>query len=98
MAGQFGVPPVGNQNAANGKKWKAAIERALAARSKKDGKDALDSLANVLIDKALSGEQWALLELGNRFDGKPAQALEVAGTDGGPIKATVLVEFVNKAA
>lgn len=90
--------PVGNQNAANGKKWRAAIDRALAEKSRVDGKDALDAIANVLITQALAGEQWALAQLGDRLDGRAAQSLEVAGADGGPIQHNVSVEFKRSTA
>lgn len=68
--------PLGNQNAANGKKWKAAIDRALESRSRAEGKEILDELANVLINQALAGEQWAVKEFGDRVDGKAHQTLD----------------------
>jgi hypothetical protein len=77
--------PVGNQNAANGKKWKAAIDRALEARSKLEGREILDALADELINQALAGEQWAFQQLGDRLDGKPKQQIEASGDGGGPI-------------
>jgi hypothetical protein len=89
--------PTGNQNAANGKKWKAAIDRALAERSRVEGKDMLEALANKLIDQALAGEQWAFAQLGDRLDGKAAQAIEVAGEGGGPVRHSVSVEFKRSA-
>lgn len=67
--------PRGNQNAANGKKYKAALERALASRSRADGKEALDAIANVVIEKALAGEQWAHQQIADRLDGKPHQTI-----------------------
>lgn len=81
--------PTGNQNAANGRKWRGAIDRALAERSRKDQLDALDSVANVLIQQALAGEQWAVKELGDRIDGKVAQGIELAGMGGGPVEVVV---------
>jgi hypothetical protein len=68
--------PIGNQNAANGKKWQAAINRALETRSRAEGKEMLDELANVLINQALAGEQWAFAQLGDRLDGKPHQTVD----------------------
>lgn len=87
--------PIGNQNAANGKKWRAAIDRALDKTPRVAGLEALDQIAKVLIAKALAGEQWAIDMIGNRLDGKPAQSVEVAGPDGGPVQAKVTVEFVK---
>lgn len=87
--------PVGNQNAANGKKWKAAIDRALETRSRAEGREILDALADELINQALAGEQWAFQQLGDRLDGKPKQQIETTGEDGGPIKTSLTVEFVG---
>ena len=43
-------------------------------------------LADALIDKALAGDVSALKEIGDRLDGKPAQAVELGGIGGGAIK------------
>jgi hypothetical protein len=67
--------PLGNTNAAKGKIWSAAIARALEHRSRKDQKDALDALAEVLLSKCDEGDLTALKELGDRLEGKPAQAI-----------------------
>ena len=77
--------PVGNQNAANAKVWKAAIERALDTRGAGDRKAALDALADKLLTKCEDGDMGALKELGDRLDGKPAQA--ITGADGGAVEA-----------
>ncbi len=71
--------PLGNQNAAKAKVWTAAVERALSARSALDRKDALEACANALIDKAMEGDMTALKELGDRLEGKPAQAVSLSG-------------------
>ena len=77
--------PVGNQNAAKGKRWKAAIERALAKRAEgqslSDAQAALDEIAEKLLAAADGGDISALKELGDRLDGKPAQAI-VGGDEG----------------
>lgn len=75
--------PIGNQNAAQAKVWKAAIERALDKRGALDRKHALDELAGKLLDKCAEGDMGALKELGDRLDGKPSQ--EVSGAGGGPV-------------
>lgn len=85
--------PLGNQNAAKGRKFRAAVDRALEEKSRVLGKEALDEVCRVLIDQALAGEQWAIQQLGDRLDGKPGQALEVTGEDGGPIQSAVHVIF-----
>lgn len=69
-----GGAPVGNQNAAKAKIWTDAIKRALARRAEDQGRD-LNRLADTLLDKCLEGDLAALKELGDRLEGKPAQAL-----------------------
>lgn len=87
--------PLGNQNAAKAKVWTAAVERALSARSALDRKDALEACATALIDKALEGDMAALKELGDRLEGKPAQAVSVSGPNGGEIPLSLAVKFVS---
>lgn len=87
--------PVGNQNAAKAKKWSAAIERALCKRYGKELAEALDDLADKFIEAVEKGDLAAFKEFGDRMEGKPAQALEHSGPDGGPIPAKVEVELVR---
>lgn len=67
--------PLGNQNAAKAKRWQKAIERALARSSGESVDAGLDTAANKLVSAANAGDQWALKELGERIDGKVAQAI-----------------------
>jgi hypothetical protein len=67
--------PIGNTNAANAKIWQQALKRALARKANSTVDSGLDTLADKVIDKAWEGDVWALTEVGNRMDGKPAQAL-----------------------
>lgn len=76
--------PLGNKNATKSKPWSDAINRALLAE---DGKK-LRALADKLIDKALEGDVSALKEVGDRLEGKPAQA--ITGADGGSLVVQVL--------
>ena len=57
--------PLGNNNAAKAKVWQAAISRALEARTRREGVEALDLLAEKLLQKAEEGEISALKELGD---------------------------------
>lgn len=66
---------IGNQYAAKGKQWQMAIERALETRGAADRRAALDELAGVLLNKAAEGDMAALKEVGDRLDGRPAQAI-----------------------
>ena len=86
--------PLGNTNAVKGMPWKAAIDRALKKRSKVDEAQALDDIAEKLLAAAENGEAWALKELGDRFDGKPAQAVTVSGGDN-PLQITGRVTLVR---
>lgn len=70
-----GGAPEGNKNATKNRPWAEAINRALLAE---DGKK-LRALADKIIDRALEGDVSALKEVGDRMDGKPAQALEHSG-------------------
>jgi len=79
--------PIGNKNAAVGKQWQAAINRALAARSRVAGREALDDLAEKLLSLAEQGELGALKELGDRIDGKAAQMIGVGqDPNAGPVR------------
>lgn len=75
----------GNQYAAKEKRWRMAIERALDKRSRASQVEALDEIAETLLNKAKEGDLNAIKELGDRLDGKPAQA--ITGADGGPVEA-----------
>lgn len=67
--------PLGNHNAAKGKQWSMAIDRALEKRGRGDRMAALDELAEKLLAKCDESDLGALKELGDRIDGKPAQAI-----------------------
>lgn len=87
--------PIGNQNARKGKPWQAAINRALEKRSKVDQMHALDELAERLLRACDEGDITALKELGDRLDGKPAQA--IVGADDGPIRFELLAPWMTQA-
>lgn len=90
--------PIGNQNAARARRWREAILRALARKSGsvEAGLDAAaDKLALLAID---DGDRWALEEIGDRVDGKPAQALIHQGDeDGGPVKVERIERVIRRA-
>lgn len=82
----------GNQNASRAKKWREAISRALARMPEAGTVDqGLDKLADKLVTAAQAGEQWALLEIGNRLDGKPPQAIIGGDEDDPPIAVKEIV-------
>lgn len=89
--------PLGNQNAAKAKVWRAAIEAALERRtqSRVDGKKEIDALAEKLLDLVSAGDLPALKEFGDRMDGKPAQAVIGGDDDDPPVKMKGVVELVR---
>jgi len=89
-----GGAPQGNQNAANAKLWRAAINRALDKRTRLEGKEAMDELAEKLLKLCDEGNLGALQELGSRIEGKPAQSLTVAGDADNPLELVTKVEIV----
>jgi len=86
--------PIGNRNAAKAKIWSAAITRALDRRQPADQRiKAIDELADKLLDQCFGGDLAALKELGDRLEGKPAQA--ISGDPDNPIRT--LSEIVIRA-
>jgi hypothetical protein len=86
--------PLGNKNASRAKKWRDAISRALARRSGTvDG--GLDSVAAKLVSLAIDdGDKWAIDEIGNRLDGKPAQSI-VGDDEFAPVQVVGKIELVD---
>lgn len=76
--------PLGNTNATKNKVWIAALNRAVA----QDDGIRLRAAAEKLLDLAVAGDVAALKELGDRLDGKVAQA--IVGADDGPVVIQVL--------
>ena len=95
--------PKGNQNARNAREWRDAIRYALARKGREsdpDGSDAayvcgLRMVAEKFVDAACNGDAWALKELGDRWDGKPTQAMELGGPGGGDIPLNGTVRFIS---
>jgi hypothetical protein len=81
--------PKGNRNAVSKKPWQAAIDRALAKRTLTTKKDALDALAERLLQACDNLDVQALRELGDRIDGKVVQQLEAS------VDASLTVELVR---
>ncbi len=87
--------PKGNQNALKAKIWSAAIMRALERRNQPNGIEEIDRMADRFLDLVASGEQWAMIEFGNRLEGKPPQALVHSGDDGAPVRVDANVRLVK---
>ena len=79
--GKVGAPE-GNQNSSlDNLLWANTIRRAVVQA---DGAK-LRAIADKLIEKAAEGDIQAIKELGDRLDGKVAQAVELSGSGGGPV-------------
>lgn len=90
--------PVGNANAERGKRWSGAIRRALNEYTDDNVKqgEALIKIAQVIVREAIAGDKDAIREIGNRLDGKPAQALTLSGDSDNPLDVNHKIEFVGK--
>lgn len=90
---------IGNDNASRGKEFRAALQRVLAKRSGDGGwRAALEEVCKKLVAAAIDKEEaWAIQEIANRIDGKPAQALVVNGDEeGGPVRIqTIEIKAVD---
>lgn len=65
-----------------------ALVHALREKDKALGIEggALTTIAMQLVDDACAGNAEAMRQIYDRLDGKPAQAMQVTGADGGPIE------------
>ena len=77
----------GNNNAAKGKEYQLALRKALARMHGTSSKG-LERIARQLIQAAEEGEGWALKEIADRFDGKPAQQQILTGDPDNPVSIT----------
>lgn len=73
--------------------WADAVRRAVSRRvdGKKENPRLLEKLAEKLVDSGLEGDMQALKEIGDRLDGRPKQATEVSGPEGGAIPVSEVV-------
>jgi hypothetical protein len=78
--------PKGNSNAAKAKIWSDALRKEIVQG------DNLPKLARALIMKAIDGDVSAIKEIGDRLEGKAAQA--ITGADGAPLMPPV-IQFVT---
>ena len=82
--------PLGNQNAIKAKRFQQAIDRALAKKSKAEGVQALDAIAEKIVTAAMAGPSYAkgdpwlatVTQLADRLDGRPAQMIVGPGDEG----------------
>lgn len=66
--------PEGNENARQGRRWREALQRALA-REGSSVESGLDQCATALVKAAMAGKPWALEHIAERMDGKATQVV-----------------------
>lgn len=96
---QMGAP-IGNQNAKKARIWGEAIKRALARYSGSTVEAGLDILASRMVKAAAEGDDDAaaaiiMERIGDRLDGKPAQAIIGGDEDDPAVKVVARIELVD---
>ena len=80
--------PLGNQNARKGH-WTEAITAAVQKEvDPATGRRKLHAIADKLIELAQDGDIQAMKEIGDRLDGKAAQAVTLSGDPDAPLAIT----------
>lgn len=85
----------GNKNALNKGEFRNALRRALARKSEKSVAEGLNQVTDKLVEAAVAGEQWAIKEIADRMDGRPAQSVSVGGDEENPLKLVTTIEVVG---
>ena len=88
--------PKGNTNAAKGKAYNDALRRALARAGGSVDKG-LNKITDQLVKAAIEGEQWAIREVADRIDGKPAQTTVLQGDEEHPLVGRIERHIINAA-
>ena len=73
--------PKGNNNKNNGAQFRQALRKVMARSTGKTASEGLIEVAEQLYKAAKSGEQWAVKEIADRFDGKPHQSMGIELND-----------------
>lgn len=75
------APEGNNYSSKSNRLWGETLRRIAVQEPHK-----LRAIAERLYDKAAEGDIQAAKEIGDRLDGKSAQALMLSGADGGPVQ------------
>jgi hypothetical protein len=75
------------------KLWRDAINRAIKRREQEDPQ-ALEKLAEKILLAVDAGDVSAMKELGDRIDGKPAQAITGGDDDDSPLRLEVIKRVI----
>ena len=93
---ESGAQP-GNKNAAKSRLIEQALIRAIKQRDLKDGDgETLRKIAEAQIDRALGGDPVSFDKVADRLEGKPAQALTVAGDPDNPLRIEAIERRVTQ--
>lgn len=92
MSERGGQPDNKNAVTKGQKQFWHALNRAIVQT---DG-EKLRLAAEMLLTKAAEGEGWAIKELADRLDGKPAQSVQVSDADGNNLFSHIQVTLVGK--
>lgn len=94
--------PKGNKYASKDKESRRALEQALAEMSGAEPPKQIARFRVLVeawkkqIERAIQeGDLAALREMTDRLDGKAAQSVSVTGADGGPLKHSFTVEYLE---
>ena len=82
--------PNGNTNAVKGMECRQALKRALSRKSGKTYREGLDKVMDEYVTQACAGESWAIRDMIDRLDGKPAKAVTLSAPDGGPVEISAI--------
>ena len=80
---ESGAQP-GNDNAKRGFEYRLALRKAMA-REHGTTSEGLEKVAKKLVEAAENGEQWAIKEIADRFDGKSSQSIVLSEDPENPI-------------
>lgn len=86
--------PEGNKNAAKGKKWQKALEKALARIGDGDMEVGLAKVADKVVLAAAYGDKDAWKDIADRLDGKAAQSLTIGGDEENPVHTVTTINLV----
>ena len=76
------------------KPWQDALKTAMARKADGDYRLTLTKVAESVVDAALAGDRDAWKEIGDRMDGKPAQAIIGGDEQDNPLRVFARIERV----
>ena len=97
MANHNASGQIGNKNASKtNRAWSEAIRMAVRRKEKLNKPGSLRDLADVFVEKVLSGDMTAVKEFGDRYEGKVTDKVELSGPEGGPIETATRPQLTKE--